>query len=106
MGQNCAGPERFFVADAAYAGFCSRVGAAAARLARGGEAPAPLFTARGVRAGAIASRLKCGPPLDDAEVDCGAITMGRRQMGHYQAGLPTARRPLRGRLPRHALDTP
>jgi len=60
MGQNCAGPERFFVADAAYAGFCSRVGA-------------------------IASRLKCGPPLDDAEVDCGAITMGRRQMGHYQA---------------------
>ena len=30
--------------------------------------------------------------------------MGRRQMGHYQAGLPTARRHLRGRLPRHALD--
>ena len=41
MGQNCAGPERFFVADAVYAGFCSRVGAAAARLARGGEAPPP-----------------------------------------------------------------
>lgn len=41
MGQNCAGPERFFVADAAYAGFCSRVGAAAARLARGGEPPPP-----------------------------------------------------------------
>jgi len=51
MGQNCAGPERFYVAAEVYDGFCARV----ARIADG---------------------LRVGASNDDATVDCGAVTMG------------------------------
>ena len=62
MGQNCAGPERFFVAEAngVYDKLCARVTA-------------------------IVSQMRTGAPLNDAKVDCGAITMGARQIAHYQA---------------------
>lgn len=51
MGQNCAGPERFFVGQKVYAGFCQRI--------------------KGV-----ADQLQVGASNDDASVDCGAVTMG------------------------------
>ena len=62
MGQNCAGPERFFVAEAngVYDKLCARITA-------------------------IVSKMRTGAPLNDAKVDCGAITMGARQIAHYQA---------------------
>ena len=51
MGQNCAGPERFFVGSQVYEGFLSRI--------------KPL-----------ADQLVVGASNDDAKVDCGAVTMG------------------------------
>eukprot|EP00937_MAST-01D_sp_MAST-1D-sp2_P004250 g4250.t1 len=79
MGQNCAGPERFFVHAAVHDDFAAR-------------------------AAALVSTLRTGASLGDAYVDCGAITMGRRQMEHYQALVDDAvRRGARllagGRLP-------
>jgi acyl-CoA reductase-like NAD-dependent aldehyde dehydrogenase len=59
MGQNCAGPERFFVYEKVYDEFCDGVTS-------------------------VVRRMKIGPSLGDAEVDCGAICMGPRQMLHYQ----------------------
>jgi len=59
MGQNCAGPERFFVYEKVYEEFCDGV----------------------VK---IVSKMKTGPSLGDPMVDCGAICMGPRQMAHYQ----------------------
>ncbi|KAJ1428867.1 putative aldehyde dehydrogenase [Ochromonadaceae sp. CCMP2298] len=59
MGQNCAGPERFFVYEKVYDEFCDGV----AKVVR---------------------QMKIGPSLGDTEVDCGAICMGPRQMAHYQ----------------------
>lgn len=59
MGQNCAGPERFFVYEKVYEEFCLGVVA-------------------------IVNGMKVGPSLGDPTVDCGAITMGPRQMQHYQ----------------------
>ena len=51
MGQNCAGPERFFVGSKVYEGFLSRI--------------KPL-----------ADQLVVGASNNDAKVDCGAVTMG------------------------------
>jgi acyl-CoA reductase-like NAD-dependent aldehyde dehydrogenase len=59
MGQNCAGPERFFVYEKVYDEFCDGVAS-------------------------VVSKMKTGVSLGDAFVDCGAICMGTRQMGHYQ----------------------
>lgn len=59
MGQNCAGPERFFVYDGVYDEFCDGV----------------------VK---VVSQMKTGPSLQDPLIDCGAICMGYRQMSHYQ----------------------
>ena len=51
MGQNCAGPERFFVGSQVYDGFLSRI--------------KPL-----------ADQLVVGASNNDVHVDCGAVTMG------------------------------
>ena len=62
MGQNCAGPERFFVMESVYDEFCKK-------------------------AESIISRLYQGPPLAKKTsrfTDCGATTMGHRQMIAYQ----------------------
>jgi acyl-CoA reductase-like NAD-dependent aldehyde dehydrogenase len=59
MGQNCAGPERFFVYEKVYDEFCDGVTA-------------------------IVKQMKIGPSLGDPIVDCGAICMGPKQMLHYQ----------------------
>lgn len=61
MGQNCAGPERFFVYESAYEKFCSGVTS-------------------------VVKQCKLGATLGDSaeSVDCGAITMGSIQMAHYQ----------------------
>lgn len=59
MGQNCAGPERFFIYDKVYDEFCDGVTA-------------------------IVKNMKCGPSLGDCYADCGAITMGPRQLQAYQ----------------------
>ena len=32
----------------------------------------------------LVKQMKQGPPLHEADVDCGAICMGPRQMAHYQ----------------------
>ncbi len=60
MGQNCAGPERFFVYDKVYDDFCDQVTN-------------------------IVRQMKTGPSLGDASVDCGAICMGPNQIKKYQA---------------------
>lgn len=59
MGQNCAGPERFFVYEKVYAKFCEGVTT-------------------------VVKGMKIGPSLGDPLVDCGAICMGPKQMLHYQ----------------------
>ena len=59
MGQNCAGPERFFVYEKVYDEFCDKVTA-------------------------VVKKMKTGSSLGDPFVDCGAICMGPRQMQHYQ----------------------
>ena len=60
MGQNCAGPERFFVYDGVFDRFCDGV----------------LNIVR---------QMKTGPSLADPEVDCGAICMGPLQIKKYQS---------------------
>ena len=59
MGQNCAGPERFFVYEKIFDEFCDGVAK-------------------------VAKQMKVGASLGDVDVDCGAICMGPRQMQHYQ----------------------
>ena len=59
MGQNCAGPERFFVYEKVHDEFCDKV----------------------VK---VVNNMKTGVSLEDPTVDCGAICMGPRQMNHYQ----------------------
>lgn len=59
MGQNCAGPERFFVYEKVYQEFCDGV----TKVVKG---------------------MKVGPSLGDSAVDCGAICMGPNQIAHYQ----------------------
>lgn len=59
MGQNCAGPERFFVYEKIYDEFCDGV----------------------VK---VVSQMKVGPSLSDIYVDCGSICMGPRQLKNYQ----------------------
>eukprot|EP00981_Chlorochromonas_danica_P009772 scaffold2815_cov180-Ochromonas_danica.AAC.7 len=59
MGQNCAGPERFFVYEKVYDQFCNGVSK-------------------------IVRKMKIGPSLGDSTIDCGAICMGPKQMLHYQ----------------------
>lgn len=59
MGQNCAGPERFFVYEKVYDEFCDGV----------------------VK---VVSQMKVGPSLTDIYVDCGSICMGPRQLKNYQ----------------------
>jgi len=66
MGQNCAGPERFFVYEKVYDEFCEGVTK-------------------------VVKRMKQGPSLGDPEVDCGAICMGRQQMEKYQHLVDDAR---------------
>jgi len=59
MGQNCAGPERFYVYEKVYDEFvdeCTK----------------------------IVKKLKTGPTLGDPTVDCGAICMGPNEMARYQ----------------------
>ena len=60
MGQNCAGPERFFVYDGIYDQFCNGVVD-------------------------IVNKMKTGASLADPSVDCGAICMGPAQIKKYQA---------------------
>ena len=60
MGQNCAGPERFFVYNKVYTEFCDKVAA-------------------------VVNRMTFGPSLGDPFIDCGSITMGPKQIGHYQS---------------------
>mmetsp|Transcript_23476 Transcript_23476/g.73501 ORF Transcript_23476/g.73501 Transcript_23476/m.73501 type:complete len:595 (+) Transcript_23476:91-1875(+) len=60
MGQNCAGPERFFVARRVYDAFCDRIER-------------------------VATRLKTGASLADPTVDCGAVTMGALSQRRLQA---------------------
>lgn len=59
MGQNCAGPERFFVYEKIYDEFCEKVTA-------------------------VVKNMKMGPSLGDPFVDCGAVTMGPKQINNYQ----------------------
>lgn len=59
MGQNCAGPERFFVCEKAFEEFCDGV----------------------VK---VVREMKVGASLGDEFVDCGSICMGPNQMKHYQ----------------------
>ena len=59
MGQNCAGPERFFVYEKVYDQFCDEVTKTVLKM-------------------------KTGASLTDPQVDCGAICMGPNQMLHYQ----------------------
>jgi len=59
MGQNCAGPERFFVYDGVFDKFCDGV----------------------VN---IVDNMKTGVSLGDVDVDCGAICMGPSQIKKYQ----------------------
>jgi acyl-CoA reductase-like NAD-dependent aldehyde dehydrogenase len=59
MGQNCAGPERFFVYESVFDEFCDKVSR-------------------------VVSVMTQGPPLHGEAVDCGAICMGLKQMKHYQ----------------------
>jgi acyl-CoA reductase-like NAD-dependent aldehyde dehydrogenase len=59
MGQNCAGPERFFVYEKVYDEFCDGVTK-------------------------VVRQMKTGPSLGDIDVDCGAICMGPKQLLHYQ----------------------
>ena len=59
MGQNCAGPERFFVYEKVYDEFCDGV----TRVVKG---------------------MKTGSSLGDPYVDCGAICMGPKQIESYQ----------------------
>jgi acyl-CoA reductase-like NAD-dependent aldehyde dehydrogenase len=59
MGQNCAGPERFFVYEKVYDEFLDGV----------------------VK---VVSRMKIGASLNDPTVDCGSICMGPRQLQAYQ----------------------
>lgn len=59
MGQNCAGPERFFVYEKVFDEFCDGV----LKIVR---------------------NMKTGPSLGDPFVDCGAICMGPKQLLHYQ----------------------
>lgn len=59
MGQNCAGPERFFVYEKVYDKFCEGVTK-------------------------VVKQMKIGPSLGDPYVDCGSICMGPKQMLHYQ----------------------
>ena len=59
MGQNCAGPERFFVYEKVYDEFCEKVTA-------------------------VVKNMKMGSSLGDPFVDCGAVTMGPKQIENYQ----------------------
>jgi acyl-CoA reductase-like NAD-dependent aldehyde dehydrogenase len=59
MGQNCAGPERFFVYEKVFDEFCDGV----------------------VK---VVKQMKVGSSLGDPTVDCGSICMGPRQLRHYQ----------------------
>lgn len=59
MGQNCAGPERFFVYEKIYDEFCDGITK-------------------------IVKRMKQGPSIGDPYVDCGAICMGPNQLLAYQ----------------------
>ena len=59
MGQNCAGPERFFIYEKVYQEFCDGV----TKIVKG---------------------MKTGSSLGDEYVDCGAITMGPKQLLAYQ----------------------
>lgn len=60
MGQNCAGPERFFVARKVYEEFCEKVQK-------------------------VATQLKLGSSIKDHTVDCGAVTMGSASKTRLQA---------------------
>lgn len=59
MGQNCAGPERFFVYEKVFDEFCDGVVS-------------------------VVSKMKTGPSLGNKYIDCGSICMGPRQLQHYQ----------------------
>lgn len=59
MGQNCAGPERFFVYEKVYDEFCDGVTK-------------------------VVKQMKQGPSNGDVFVDCGAICMGPNQLKAYQ----------------------
>jgi len=59
MGQNCAGPERFFVYEGCYQEFCDKVTA-------------------------LVKQMTQGSPNGNPAIDCGAICMGTKQMAHYQ----------------------
>jgi acyl-CoA reductase-like NAD-dependent aldehyde dehydrogenase len=60
MGQNCAGPERFFIYEKVYDEFCDGVTKVVKNMTWGESS------------------------LTDSFVDCGSICMGPKQMNHYQ----------------------
>jgi len=75
MGQNCAGPERFFVYESVYDEFVSRCAK-------------------------LINQLELGDPLGSPTVDCGAVVMGgRTKARRAPARVPDERR-LRARLSR------
>lgn len=59
MGQNCAGPERFFIYEKVFDEFVAGVEG-------------------------VVRNMKTGSSLGDTSIDCGAITMGPRQLEAYQ----------------------
>ena len=59
MGQNCAGPERFFVYEKVFDEFCEGV----TKVVKG---------------------MQTGSSLGNPDIDCGAITMGPKQLLAYQ----------------------
>lgn len=59
MGQNCAGPERFFIYEKIYDEFVDKVHK-------------------------VVDRMTQGNPLSSPYIDCGSICMGPRQLQAYQ----------------------
>lgn len=72
MGQNCAGPERFFVYESVYDDFVRRCAA-------------------------LIAQLELGDPLGSATVDCGAVVMGDRTKVRTQRADADAWRRRRAR---------
>ena len=82
MGQNCAGPERFFVYDKVYDEFCDEVTKVTDLLLLSSVVLVWCYRNCGIVQ--VVRQMRTGSPLGDAFVDCGAITMGPRQLLAYQ----------------------
>jgi len=47
--------------------------------------PFPFFPRSPLKVVKVVKGMKQGPPLHDAQTDCGAIPMGPKQLQHFQA---------------------